>query len=251
MSKPIPEEDDQGNPIALIKFFSQEEHYLAFKNGSSLFRPPHYYRNLDNPGRGDRTESCLGYWNTLRGDQMPNLELLDKNNEPLNLELSEAEKLLIHPGNEPKDKWFQCWSFIKTHNGFEDSMERMIEEFGSYFVILPAQHIHRYAEMISHANDSSAGYCQVKYSDDPLKRNLLTKDISFSYQKEFRFFVGECSKEETADKFLNLPDLDSLLLNEAATLKMTSPEGKVRYFSQGKDRVITVEADQPESESAE
>jgi len=47
--------------LALIKFFSKEEHYLAFRNGNLLLRTPHFYRTCEDLGRGDRNESCLGY----------------------------------------------------------------------------------------------------------------------------------------------------------------------------------------------
>ena len=237
-----------GTSIALIKFFTKEEHYLAFKNGSSLFRPPHFFRTNDDPGRGDRTESCLGYWDKTLGDQFP--IFLDPEGKPLDLpyDLEAAEKILIHPTNEVHDSWIQCWTYIESHNCFEDSLEKMLDEFGPYFVILPIHNIKAYAELLSTISKSSVSGCLVDYSDDPLKRSLTVKDSCFSHQKEYRFFVGQCSKEEISEKFLSLPGLGDLLLKDANTLKVTAPSGGIRYCTQGRKEVITVEADSSLSE---
>ncbi|MEA5446890.1 hypothetical protein VCB98_13765 [Gammaproteobacteria bacterium AB-CW1] len=224
--------DNSQQAVALIKFFSEEKHYLAFKDGCSFFRTPHYFRKREDVGRGDRSESCLGYWDTERGDQMPNLV---RNGEPIDIE--NAKSVLIYPAHEQQDSWLQSWCVIGPHNEFEQSLERMLEEFGTYFVVLPAKHIITYANLVGQASGDKVRYGLVQYSDNPLDRSLTVKDSKFSYQKEFRFYVGQCEKDEIQDKELRLQGVNNVLL-EAGTLKLESPSGVVRYCSQGRKEVV-------------
>ena len=226
--------DNSQHAVALIKFFSEEKHYLAFKDGYSFFRTPHYFRKREDVGRGDRSESCLGYWDKALGDQMPNLV---KNGEPIDLE--NAQSVLIYPVHEQKDSWLQSWCVIGPHNDFEQSLERMLEEFGTYFVVLPAKYIITYANLVSQASGEQVRYGLVQYSDNPLDRSLTVKDYKFSYQKEFRFYVGQCEKGEIQDKEFRLHRVNNILL-EAGSLKIESPSGVVRYCSQGQKKVVLV-----------
>lgn len=218
----------------LIKFFSEEEHYLAFRNGSVLFRPPHYYRLCEEKGRSDRNESCLGYWDKELGDRIPHISI---NGHTMNHE--DIQSLLIYPLNEQKDSWMQSWAAIGPYTGFEDSLERMIGEFGHYFVVLPASNIKIYAALLEKASNSVIRHGLIEYSDDPTKRSLIIKDSKLSYQKEYRFFVGECEKDETKEKFLKLQDVTNILY-EANSIKFECPDGRILYFSQGQNKVTTV-----------
>lgn len=224
--------DNSQQAIALIKFFSEEEHCSAFKEGSSLFRTPHYFRKREDIGRGDRSESCLGYWDKDLGDSMPNIF---RNGQPMDLE--DAQSILAYPAHEQKDAWLQSWCVIGPHNEFEKSLERMLEEFGDYFVVLPAKNIDAYANMISEASSEPVRYGLIRYSDNPLNRSLTIKNYEFSYQKEFRFYVGECDKGEVEDKNIRLHGVSNLLL-EAGSLKLESASGLVRYCSQGQKKVV-------------
>lgn len=219
--------------VALIKFFSEEAHYLAFRNGSVLFRPPHFYRTQETKGRGDRSESCLGYWDKGLGDEMPNLVIDGHPND-----IKDAQSILIYPAHEQQDSWLQSWSVMGLQNRFEYSLERMLQEFGSYFVVLPATKIGEYAQMLAEASGAEVRYGLVQYSDDQLKRSLTVKDSEYSYQKEFRFFVGECSKDEVQEKVFPLNGISKLLL-EAASLQIKSPSGETRWCSLGQRRVVT------------
>lgn len=217
---------------ALIKFFSKKEHYLAFKNGSVLFRPPHYYRLRDDIGRSDRNESCVGYWNNELGDDMPQLF---KNEKPI--DPKDVKSILIYPLAEPKDSWMQCWSMIGPHNCFENSLEQMLCEFGTYFVILPAENISKYAKLLTKASGLKIAHGLVKYSEDPKKRSLSVKDSRLSYQKEYRFLVGTCDKDEVQEKRIENLNLEPILL-EASSLKFESPSGEIRYCSLGNQKVV-------------
>lgn len=224
---------DSQRALALIKFFSKEEHYLAFKNGVSLFRTPHYYRSCEDLGRGDTTESCLGYWNKELGHEMPNLL-----RDGLPLDMTDVKSILIYPAHEQHDAWLQSWCLIGSDNRFEESLQRMIDEFGPYFVLLEAKNIHAYANLLEHASGSAVHYGLVQYSGNPLDRSLTVKDSKYDYQKEFRFYLGECKKDETQDRKIQLEGLDNLLSN-AASLKLTTSSGKNTYFSLGGKKVVS------------
>lgn len=227
--------ENQQQAIALIKFFSQEDHYLQFKKGSTLFRTPHFYRKNEDIGRGDRSESCLGYWDKGLGDEFPNMT---SNGHSMNID--DAESLLIYPAHEQQDAWLQSWSVIGPHNDFENSLEKMLKEFGTYFVLLPANKINAYAQLLAKASGSKVRQGLVMYSQNSLKRSLIVKDSKFSYQKEFRFFVGECSKGEMQDKKIHLQGLNKMLL-EAATLSITSSSGEIKYCTLGHQKVVSVQ----------
>lgn len=217
--------------LALIKFFKEEEHYLKFKNGILLLRTPNYYRNCEDPGRGDRNESCLAYWNKELGHEMPNLV---RNGSPV----EDVKSVLIYPADEQKDAWLQSWCFIGSDNSFEESLQQMIDEFGTYFVVLPAKDIDSYATLIEKASGLKIRYGLLQYSDNPLDGSLTIKHSKFSYQKEFRFYLGECEKVENQDKNIQVNGLDKLL-SDAASLKLVTSSGKTTYFSLGQKKVVT------------
>ena len=100
--------------------------------------------------------------------------------------------------------------------------------------------IKNYASLVEKISGSRVSYGLVQYSDDPRERSLTVKDAKLSYQKEFRFFTGRCSKEELQDRYLDLPDLNEMLL-DAQSLKLTSPDGITKYCSVGYKGTVTVE----------
>lgn len=218
--------------VALIKFFSEEEHYLAFKHGFTLMRTPHYYRRCEDRGRGDKNESCIGYWDKNLGDQVPIIETIG--GQPA---FRDVQSLLMYQTHEQEDSWLQSWCMVGPYNDFELSLRRMVEEFGSYFVVLPSQNLSKYADLIRQISGEQVRFGAVGYSDNPLDRSLTVKNSEYSYQKEFRFYVGKCSKDEIQDKKLHILGLNSLLL-KAGSLKFSSPTGEVRYISQGGKSVV-------------
>jgi len=219
--------------VALVKFFSKKEHYLAFKKGSILFRTPHYYRKIEDAGRGDRGESCLGYWDKQLGDDLP---AVISNGDKIDID--NVKSILVYPAVEQKDAWLQSWSIIGPHNNFENSLEQMLNEFGAYFVILPATKIKAYKDLLAKASGCKVKMGEIRYSDNPLEKSLVVKDSKFSYQKEFRFFLGECLKDEKSDKNIQLQGLNKMLL-EAFSLKLESPSGEIKYCALGHGKVIS------------
>ncbi|WMN62082.1 hypothetical protein NI389_19995 (plasmid) [Pseudoalteromonas xiamenensis] len=182
---------DLNSAFALIKFFSKKEHYLSFLNGNTLFRTPHYYRTCEDVGRGDRNESCLLFWGKKFGGQKPKFELIGNSN----LDFETYESVLIYPTTEQNDSWMQSWAIMGPHNGFEHSLEQLQEEFGFYFVVLPAKNIAKYAKLVEKHSGSKITYGAIRYSENPKERSLTVKDTKFSYQKEFRFYTGQCAKD--------------------------------------------------------
>ncbi|MBC3618850.1 hypothetical protein H8R01_16350 [Vibrio metschnikovii] len=223
--------------FGLIKFFNQEEHYLSFLNGTSLFRTPHYYRQCEDKGRGDSRESCILYWDKNISDKKPTISMLD-NSSTRYENYNDFESILIHPAIEQYDAYMQSWAIIGPHNGFENSLEQMKKEFGEYWVILPANNINRYVRLVEKASGNKVNYGAIQYSDNPMEFSLTVKSSIYSYQKEVRFFTGNCSKTEVDSKFFKLPKLKKLLLN-AQTLKLELPDARKIYCVVGQKGVVT------------
>lgn len=219
--------------LALIKFFEKEEHYNKFKDGELLFRTPHYYRRCEDVGRGDRNESCAGFWDRSLGDEIPTSMFTDPP-----IDLTKAQSLLIYPAHEQKDAWLQSWCLIDLNNAFHESLQQMIKEFGTYFVILPATNVKKYITMLEEASGLSVRSGLLHYSEDPLAGSLTTKNSKFSYQKEFRFYLGECEKGETQDKSLKLENIKDII-PEVGSLKLTG-SGKTAYFAVGHKEALFV-----------
>jgi hypothetical protein len=219
--------------LALIKFFEKEEHYNKFKNGDLLFRTPHYYRMCEDIGRGDRSESCAGFWDRSLGDEIPTSMFTDPP-----IDLTKVQSLLIYPAHEQKDAWLQSWCLIDLDNAFHESLEQMIKEFGTYFVILPSKNVAKYIASLENATGLPVRSGLLHYSEDPLTGSLTTKNSKFSYQKEFRFYLGECEKNETQDKFLKVENIKDII-PEAGSLKLTC-SGKTAYFALGQKNALFV-----------
>lgn len=199
-----------------------------------MFRTPHYYRKDRDVGRGDRSESCLGYWDRKQGDDIPRVET-----EYGALNTNDAETILIYPAHEQNDAWFQSWCVVGPDNEFEESLEQMLEEFGTYFVVLPAKNVIAYANRLAKASGMQVRFGAIKYSDNPLDRSLTVKDSKFGYQKEFRFYIGECYKDEVQDKTFQLEGMSSILL-ETRSLRLQSSDGKTRYCTLGRKEVLVI-----------
>jgi hypothetical protein len=221
--------------MSLIKFFSEKNHFQWFKDGISMFRTPHYYRKCEDDGRGDRSDSCILYRDRTLGDEIPQLV-----HNGLSLDLTSVQSLMIHPIYEQKDSWMQSWCVVGKFNEFELSLSRMLDEFGCYFAVLPANNIQKYAAALQQASGLNVRYGFVRYTHNPLQQSLSVKNRLFEYQKEFRFFVGECGKHEVSDKEIKVADMQTLL-SEAGSLKLTSENGEVRYCSLGSKEVVLTE----------
>lgn len=167
------------------------------------------------------------------GDELPKISIDGRELDNIN-----AESVLIYPASEQHDSWLQSWCVMGPHNGFEYSLERMLAEFGTYFVVLPATKISAYAQLLADASCSQVRCGSVRYSDDPLERSLTVKDSKFSYQNEFRFFVGECAKDEVQERVIPLQGVGKMLL-EASSLQVKSPSGETRWCSLGHQKVVT------------
>jgi hypothetical protein len=212
----------------LIKFFTEEEHLKQFISGSILCRTVHYYRICDDVGRGDRYESCFGYWDKSLNDTLPNIKM---DNRPF--DLSKASSILIYPMSEPLDGWVQCWSLIGPHNGFEDSIDKLAKEFGKYFVLLPCSKIEQYVSLISQANGISITHGLVGYSNRREEFGIGVKTDALAYQREYRFIFGECLKGAILDRTFNTKPLYDLVI-PAGSLKFVKPSGETIYYSGGR-----------------
>ncbi|HAS8291303.1 TPA: hypothetical protein I7707_21665, partial [Vibrio vulnificus] len=77
----------------------------------------------------------------------------------------DVESILVCSAYEQYDSWMQSWAIISPHNDFESSLEQMIQEFGSFFVLLPVNKIKEYANLVEKASGLKVSYEAVRYTD--------------------------------------------------------------------------------------
>jgi hypothetical protein len=124
-----------------------------------------------------------------------------------------------------------------THNNFDDSLAKMLKNFGKYFVFLEAKRIETYKQRLSKKSGLEATGRIVIYTCNSLKHSSIAKKQSLEFQKEFRFFLGECEKDN-ADEFYSKVGNLKPILTEIGSGKVTKPDGTITYFSVGHDDVI-------------
>lgn len=219
----------------LIKFFENIDYWQQFKAGLLYCNTPHYFRTIEEIGRSDPYESCIGYYNLARGDNPP--KFTDGGGKILNIE--KAKQVVIHPLNEPSDGWLQCWAIVAPQNNFDDYLIRIVREFGPYFVYMPAQNIKKYIARIRKFNAESVEYGYVRYSSNPKECSLGVKRVDYEYQCEFRIVIGECDKFCKEHREFRVPPLTDLLL-DFQSLKLEKPNGQITHFSFGQQTPITV-----------
>jgi len=224
--------EDSMEAMSLIKFFSEEKHFQWLKDGYTMFRTPQHFRGCEDDGRGDKNESCILYWDGKSGDEIPQLQINGRA-----IDLSSLQSILIYPPHEQSDAWMQSWAVVGKFNNFELSLEQMLDEFGCYFAVLPAQNIKKYAAALQEASGLKVNFGFMRYTDNPLERSLSVKDQVFEYQKEFRFYLGSCDKNEIQHKEVRVAGMSNLLTG-AGSLKFTSENGEVRYCSLGSKKVV-------------
>ncbi|MDO6488269.1 hypothetical protein Q4503_11190 [Colwellia sp. 6_MG-2023] len=226
---------DNSYPIhGLLKFFSCKEHMDSFKRGKVKFATPHYYRTNPNPNIADQLESCIEF-----STDTNNFEKIISKYEGANgIDILKSKNnLLICPNHEPKDAFIQCWFALGSHNKFEDSLSKMLMNFGSYFVFLDVKKIETYKQRLLKKSGLKVKGNIVNYTDDNLKHSLIVKKQDLEYQKEFRFFLGECEKNNAEDRFFELGSLKPIL-TEMRSGKVISADGTITYFTSGHSEVV-------------
>jgi hypothetical protein len=221
--------------VALIKFFENEKFLNDFVEGAIYCNTPQFYREHKGQGVGDKSESCLKYWDKEAGDNMPEFTLDGEIKD-----LSNAKNVLVFPSREHKDSWLQCWATVGSHNEFENDIDRIAKECGRYFVVLPIENLPEYEARLKKGLNTDFSHGLVSYSNDPLKFGLAVKGDVYAYQREYRFLIGECDKSNTKSRKFSVGSLEDIV-HVNGSLKFTKQDGTTIYFSNGKSLLVCSE----------
>lgn len=162
--------------------------------GTFYCNTPEYYRMCESHGVGDKHESCIHSYRQGRGDQPVIFRMKEFTFEP------KLQTLTIHRGKK-KDAWLHCWMTLEIpeeeaglHSLVSD-LNRMRLEFGNHFAFIPYKSINPFVACLRELTALDILRGPVKYSNDSMDRSPACKDSSFSYQREFRFLIGQCTLE--------------------------------------------------------
>lgn len=196
----------------LVKFFSKPEYMTDLLNGLIYCNTPQYYRDCEMPGVSDDFETCIGYYNPKKHPQKPNITIDRKK-----FDLSEVSSALIYRDEEKFDAHLQCWAAIEKPTCYNellslrDDFQKIMNEFGSNYVFLPAQKIGKYFAILKDAVPKGLISSHVEYTDNPVNRGMFRKCNKFSYQREYRFAFGNIDKEENSPRIIKTQPLQELL----------------------------------------
>lgn len=210
-------DDAERRVVALIKW-GKAEYLSSLAAGELYLNTPLYYQENADKAFGDRFESCAYSYREGRDRRAPELRV---DGLPLkDLKLTSANIFTA------TDRYYylHCWSMISAWrsadelNSLLEDLQRQRQERGPCFVALRARDIETLLARIQ-AVETDAHCSHVEYSPDPNRHGCVCKRQQFSWEREFRFLVGECDKKETEARVLQLGDLsDLLLLNGALDL---------------------------------
>lgn len=176
--------------IGIIKFFRDEQKLDALVNGCFYCNTPEFYRQNNYEGVSDKFESCYFSYNSIR------------DNEPLKLKvngvtLNNVSRMIIHnPGDG--DAWMHCWYalwFPKDQAELDEmnvNIERMKSEFGNQYAFIHANEIKDFVNHLEKFTDKPIFCKEVEYSPEQGKWGTFCKSLSYAYQREYRFSIGEC-----------------------------------------------------------
>lgn len=177
--------------IGILKFFSNESFLDALISGTLYCNTPESYRLSKLEGVSDLNESCLFSFRPERGDDDISLEINGK-------KISNIKRMTAHnPGL--REGWLHCWMALEIPRN-DDELEtlkidvtRLQKEFGRNYAFISYDIIEPFLNIIKSLfpeHHVVAG--KVAYSQKSTDWSPSCKAISYSYQREFRFIVGEC-----------------------------------------------------------
>jgi len=195
---------------ALIKW-GKREHLEKLVRGELYLNTPEYYRINADKTFGDEFESCAYSYREERDEIAP---VFLKDGVPLSQ---------LHPtsatvyGATDRSFHLHCWSMVSAWDESHElealvaDLQAQREQLGPCFVALRSRDIGTLLERIR-VMEPDAGCSHVEYSDDPNRQSCVCKRTRFSWQREFRFLIGECAERDRDARRLWLGDLSALLL---------------------------------------
>lgn len=174
--------------MLLLKLFSSEQYLNDFLDGNIYCNSASIYRTLDLQGIGDRFESCQFF---AQGQKQ-----LDEINLTINgytLTSKNGTRSIKISSTDTKDYHLHCWFSIvqsdlqNQETTLTNDFKRMCEEFGGqYIVVIPPENLQEFLHRMS--TNEHIGHASISYSSDSNNWSHDCKNVSFSYQREFRFF---------------------------------------------------------------
>lgn len=214
--------------IGLVKFFRNEEYLNLLLDGCFHCTPPEIYRMDNQEGVSDKFESCVFSYRKEREDEPIELSIAGHT-------LKETKSITLHNQAE-KDAWLHCWFTLRVPDSPEslenlkEDVQRMKKEFGQHYAFIPAPNLKPLIERLEANSDKQMFCSEVKYSGDTSRWGNLVKDLSYSYQREYRFLFGECSSAETDFYIFQNPNGLADLIYKNIELKMQSKCGQQVHF---------------------
>ncbi len=177
--------------IGILKFFRNESFLDALISGTLYCNTPESYRLSKLEGVSDLNESCLSSFRRERSDDDITLEVNGK--KILNIKRLTA----YNPGL--REGWLHCWMAIETPKNDEEletlkiDVSKLQNEFGRNYAFISYDNIEPFLNAIKDLfTEHRVVAGKVAYSEKSTDWSPSCKAISYLYQREFRFIIGEC-----------------------------------------------------------
>jgi hypothetical protein len=196
--------------VALIKW-GQGSHLEQLIQGSLYLNTPEFYRLSADKEFGDKYESCAYTYRKWRDEIGP---VILKDGVPLSQFY--LTSMTVY-GATDQSFYLHCWSMVSAWDDARElkaliaDLQKQREMLGPCFVALRARDIGTLLDRIK-GIEPTAGCSHIEYSDNPNQQSCVCKRTRFSWQREFRFLVGQCAEKETTPRCLEVGDLSDLLL---------------------------------------
>lgn len=184
----------------LVKFFRDRKILDSFLDGMFWCNTPEYYRLEDASGIGDKYESCTHSYRASRDGEGASIEING-------IQIGTLTESTMY-SYSTKDRWMHCWFEWTLPETDEEcvllvkNVNRMISEFGSLYVVLLRKDVQQLVSRVAALTELKVNAGTVSYSPNREDWNSLCKSLSYAYQREFRFLVGDCSTKETSPQKL-------------------------------------------------
>ncbi|WP_432468133.1 hypothetical protein [Agarivorans sp. Z349TD_8] len=177
--------------VGIIKFFRDKDKLDQLVDGLFYCNTPEFYRLSDASGVSDHHESCANSFRKGRDSESIKLYING-------FELPHIEKVTLHT-NEHKDRWMHCWFALTIPQtdielrALTDDINRMRDEFGCNYVFVEEKNIPILVGRLYTTTSLKIAHGLVKYSPNQFDWSAICKSDQYTYQREYRFLVGECS----------------------------------------------------------
>ncbi|MGD9213071.1 MAG: hypothetical protein PVI90_19970 [Desulfobacteraceae bacterium] len=198
--------------IGIMKFFRDEEYLDSLISGTLYCNTPEFYRQSNAEGVSDKNESCLFSYRKKRGDEKVIAEFNGK----------EIKNIKCFTAHNPdlKEAWLHCWMTFEIPETdqelecLENDIQRVRNEFGRHFAFIAYNEIVPFLNAVQSMTQLQVLARKVSYSKKAVDLSPTSKDISYSYQREFRFLIGQCETDQVEPLQLKYKDNFSKFLHK-------------------------------------